>query len=289
MNENEIRALLAQMNIHDDILSVTQFLSEEDSEPYNVWKIQLPNKEMVLKEAKGCELETYRAFFAVPRAYAPRLYSSCTANGKDYLLMEHISGPSMTKCTHDSLRNAIDSLAAMQSAHWNSPETAGFSYEKALSARKNRGNYLNDPLLEAAYSRFLREFSVVPRTLCHDDLLPFNVILEGERAVFIDWEVGGILPYPTSLARLIAHGEESEDAFFYLTEADRAFAIDDYYEKLVSRQGISYPTYRHTLDLFLFYEYCEWVFVGNKYDAKDTERYQTYLQKAQKMAEKILK
>lgn len=54
-----------------------------------------------------------------------------------------------------------------------------------------------------------------------DDLLPFNVIVSDDRAVLIDWEYGGILPYPSSFARLIAHGEEAEDSLFHMTREDR--------------------------------------------------------------------
>ena len=39
---------------------------------------------------------------------------------------------------------------------------------------------------------------------------------------------------------------------------------------------------------FLFYEYCEWVFVGNKYNATDGEYYKKYLPIAKHQATKIM-
>lgn len=47
---------------------------------------------------------------------------------------------------------------------------------------------------------------------------PSMCFCSGDRAVLIDWEYALILPYPTSLARLIAHGEEDENAFFHMTQ-----------------------------------------------------------------------
>ena len=82
----------------------------------------------------------------------------------------------------------------------------------------NRGNSLGDADLERAYERFLQIYGEIPRTLCHDDLLPSMCFCSGDRAVLIDWEYALILPYPTSLARLIAHGEEDENAFFHMTQ-----------------------------------------------------------------------
>ena len=93
---------------------------------------------------------------------------------------------------------------------------------------------------------------------------PSMCFCSGDRAVLIDWEYALILPYPTSLARLIAHGEEDENAFFHMTQLDREFAIQSYFEYFIREKAIEYPEYRWTLDYFLLYEYCEWVAIGGQ-------------------------
>ena len=191
----------------------------------------------------------------------------------------------MCKCNRAKLTCALDALISLQRRTWGS---GNGSLGKSLLQRQDRGRHLNDPLLEEAYEKFLSVYQSVPRTLCHDDLLPFNIIASEERAVLIDWECGGVLPYPTSFARLIAHAEEDQDALFYMTEADKQFAIAYYYDNLLKDKGISYTNWRNTLEFFLFYEYCEWVFVGNKYHATDGEYYKKYLPMAKKQAAKIM-
>jgi hypothetical protein len=119
-------------------------------------------------------------------------------------------------------------------------------------------------------------------------LLPFNVISSNEKAVLVDWECGGILPYPTPFARLIAHGEENENALFYITEADKRFAINYYYQNLLAGKGILYTDWLNALEYFLFYEYCEWIFVGNKYHATDGEYFKKYSVIAKQQASKLL-
>ena len=91
-----------------------------------------------------------------------------------------------------------------------------------------------------------------------------------------------------SLARLLAHGSEDDTQLFVMQESDRQFAIDYYYTHLISQHGISYPAYRNTLDLFFFYEYCEWVYVGNRYGNTNSTNYQRYLPLALRQAEHIL-
>lgn len=203
--------------------------------------------------------------------------------------MEYVDGENLCKCNRKKLTLALNALISLQRKTWNNHSLAayGYSFEKSLRSREHRGKYLNDMLLEEAYEKFMQMYPTVPRALCHDDLLPFNVIASDHRAVLIDWEYGGILPYPTAFARLIAHGEDTEDALFFMTPEDRTFAIDYYYDNFLKEMGITYPEWRNTLEYFLFYEYCEWVFVGNKHNAQNSAFYKKYLPIAKLQAQKI--
>lgn len=270
---------------------VTQLAHEEDGEPYRVWKLDCGGAVYLLKEAKEYEAEVYRAILPKVGGSVPALYQTADIDGKTYLLMEFVEGSDLRRCSRRGLTLALDALIYMQKATWNDGALSGcaYTFEKSLKDREHRGKYLNDAGLEAAYAVFLDEYASVPRALCHDDLLPFNVLVSEDRAVLIDWEFAGILPYPASFARLIAHGEEDENAFFYMTQADREFAIQYYYDNLLKEMGIASEEWRRTLELFLLYEYCEWVFLGNKYGEVNEGYYRKYLALAKRQAEKILR
>lgn len=269
---------------------VTQLKHVEDGEPYQVWTIDTGTAQYILKEAKEDEAETYRLILSeLNTDCIPAIYQTISAGEKIYLLMEYIDGENLCHCNRAKLTLALDALISLQRKTWNNRSLAdyGYSFEKSLLGREQRGKYLNDPLLEEVYEKFMGMYRTVPRALCHDDLLPFNVIASDNRAVLIDWECGGILPYPTAFARLIAHSEETENALFFMTSEDRTFAIDYYYDNLLKEAGISYTEWRNTLEYFLFFEYCEWVFVGNKYDAQNSEFYKKYLPIARQQASKL--
>lgn len=270
---------------------ITKLKNKEDNEPYQVWRIDVDNIKYILKEAKGREKEIYQSIHLKVKESIPILYQSITIEEKTYLLLEYIEGDDLCKCNRTKLKNALDALISLQQKTWESKEIAQFEYsfEESLVQRQTRGQYLNDILLEEAYKKFLRVFQSVPRTLCHDDLLPFNVISNNEKAVLIDWECGGILPYPTSFARLIAHTEDNKDALFYMTKSDKCYAIEYYYENLLMKNGITHNDWLNTLEYFLFYEYCEWVYVGNKYNVTDGEYFKKYLPIAKEQANKILR
>ena len=57
-----------------------------------------------------------------------------------------------------------------------------------------------------------------------------------------------------------------------------------YWGAWASGRGIAYADWRRTLELFLFYEYCEWVFVGHKYGDTESEYYKKYLPLARRQA-----
>ena len=289
MEINKILSHIDSVSIPQNA-KITQLKHEDDNEPYQVWRIDTHSESYILKRAKGDENHIYSSILDICSGIVPKIYQIIAVDGQIYLLMEFISGEDLCQCNRSKLILALDALIALQQKTWEIEMTGGLekSYEKSLASRQNRGKYLDDALLEEAYEKFLQIYQSTAKTLCHDDLLPFNIIATDRNAFLIDWEIGGILPYPTSFARLIAHTQEDVDAVFYMTEADKCFAINYYYDKLLKSRGISYQQWLHTLEYFLFYEYCEWVYVGNKYRATDGEYYKKYLPIAKKQAAKIL-
>ena len=270
-----------QMGIDTSNCRISQFHSAEDGDTYDVWRVEIPEGIRVLKRAKASEAQIYSIYFSSVKTYAPQVYAVAEYNGESYLLMEYIPGNDMSVATRDTITMALNSLIAMQMEYWQKSNTLDSA---CATARTNRRNYLKNATLEQAYDIYLSFIQKMPLTLCHDDLLPFNVMISDKRAVLIDWEVGGILPYPTSLARLIAHSSSEPDAFFYISDADKAFAIDYYYANLPVKMGISRSDFDRDLALCMLYEYCEWVYVGNKYPDGDKVRYQSYLKKALQQA-----
>ena len=290
--ESEIKTILGRLGVPGaGGASIRAFVADEDQSEYAVWLADTGRAKYVLKQAKAFEIDVYRSFFNKGQRYVPAFLGSCRFNDRDYFLTEYFPGKDLRICDRKRLIRVLDALAEMQNEFWQRSELYDVcvTMEKATEGIKNRGRYLGSERLEEACRRFEEMFRETPRTLCHDDLLPFNVLADEDRAVFIDWEYGGVLPYLSAFARLIAHGRENKDAFFYLTAADREFAIDYYYDAVPGKHGITRDEYRQALDHFLFYEYCEWIMLGNRYDSRDDERYGYYMKLAEPLAEKLIR
>ena len=292
MTISKLKKILCSLGVEikNKAVSFVAFKNQEDGEDYAVWRVNIESVSYVLKEAKPKEVETYLTFFRESIAAVPTLYRWGEVEGVWYILMEYIAGETVLGLNRHTLTLALDALIDLQKRFWGKEEPEGcpLPFQATWESRVKRGEYLGDAIPKEAYSVFLKAYGTLQRTLCHDDLLPFNVMVTAERAVLVDWEFGGILPYLTSIARLLAHGEDSENAFFFLKNEDKDFAIEYYYDHLVKDMGIAYNTYRKDLDCFFFYELCEWVMLGQKYGNTESERYKRYLALAKEMAKNIL-
>lgn len=284
MEANEIYPILAELNFPYMVTAITQFCREEDGSPYDVWKIETDSVMAVLKKTSPEERTTCEAFISDGGCGTPAIYGFTERGGETYMLMEFFDGETMSQSTRKKLILALDVLIQPQEKFWGNTDLAdvGWTFEKRHTARKKRLAYMED--LSDAYKAYLEADSTVPRTLCNDDLLPFNVLVSADRAVIIDWEFAGILPYPCALARLLAFGEENTDFMFQMSMEDKEFAVQYYFDNLIRNRGISWEEYIRTMKLFFFKEYSEWVYFARSSNDFTKPEYEKYYAKCKLLA-----
>lgn len=284
MDTNEIYQILGKLNFPHTVTAIMQFCREEDGSPYDVWKIETIHETTVLKKTSAEERTTCEAFFPLGGCGIPRIYGFTEHDGETYMLMEFFEGETMSHSTRQKLILALDALIQIQGKFWGNTDLAdaGWTFDKRHTARKKRLAYMED--LSDAYKAYLEADSTVPRTLCNDDLLPFNVLVNADRAVIIDWEFAGILPYPCALARLLAFGEENTDFMFQMSMTDKEFAVQYYYDNLIRSKEISWDEYIRTMKLFFFKEYSEWVYFARSSNDFTKPEYEKYYEKCKLLA-----
>ena len=287
MEVNEIYPILAELNFPYMVTAITQFCREEDGSPYDVWKIETDSIKAVLKKTSPEERSTCEAFFSNGGCGTPTIYGFTERDGETYMLMEFFDGETMSQSTREKLILTLDALIQMQEKFWGNTDLAdtGWTFEKRHIAREKRLAYMED--LSDAYKAYLEADKTVPRTLCNDDLLPFNVLVNADRAVIIDWEFAGILPYPCALARLLAFGEENTDFMFQMSMEDKEFAVQYYYDHLIRNKEISWDEYIRTMKLFVFKEYSEWVYFARSSNDFTKLEYQKYYAKCKILAKEL--
>lgn len=263
-----------------DVIKYERLKYEDYDGYYNVWKVTIDNNQYILKQVSDNELSFYKE---IECRYIPYYYGSCSYYKKTYMLLEYINGNNLMKCEKENLKKALDAIINIQSNNYN----INSNYDEKLQKVINRKQYLNNDVLEKTYEKFIIRYQNIYKTLTHDDLLPFNVLVKDDKAVLIDWEHFGILPYPLMICRLLAHCMNNKYYTFYMKDKDKDFAINYYYINYVSLLGIDINTYLEDINYFMFYEYTEWIYVYNKYNKTRDNRYEYYMEKALEYACKL--
>ena len=287
MKEQTVLHIASRMLDFSDPVDVSQIPYEECDGFYSVWKITDARGSYLLKRtASETELAIYRKLRNRIDTL-PTFYGATEYRGKPYLLLEFVEGHNLMHTTRNDLGRVLDAMIRMQDMFWGSKQRVGEPFPAALQSCLNRKAYLKETVLIDAFTRFEAMYRALPRTLCHNDFLPFNVIVGTERTAFIDWEYCGILPYPVMLARLLAHTSEHGETPFFMTQQDRDFAIETYYDRLIRKKGISRADYLAAMNAFLFYESLEWVYVYRKYNKPPDALYDFALRQSHDFAEKV--
>lgn len=272
MNDKNINKIANRILNKVDEYEISLFPLEESKGFYkNVYKIKNHCKVYVLKQAKEKELDLYSNLNNTLECI-PHFYGSYRFYNRDYILVDYFDGHNAMRLNRKDLIKIIDAIIKAQKKYWLSNETFGITFDDSFSRKEKLIDFIPDELKET-YNLYLDNFKKAPRTFSHEDLLPFNVLINNERVCFIDLEVGGILPYPTMVARLIAFTEEDDNALFYLKKEDYVYALTYYYDAFIKNMGISKNDYLLTMKLFIFNELLEFVWTYRKYDIKPDDRY----------------
>ena len=286
MKKQTISRILFKILKKDIDFDISYFPFEESKGHYkNVYKIISNDGIYILKKAKEKELDFYK-YINNQAKHIPFFYGYVHLYNNDYILIEYFDGENAMKMNREQLIRIIDAIIDVQKQYWLSNDSFAITKEESLKRKNNAFSYLPNELKDT-FSLFLDYYQKIPVTFSHEDLLPFNVLLNKERVCFIDLEVGGILPYPTMLARLLAFTEEKDNALFYLKKEDYKFAIEYYYDSFVKEKVIAKKEYLLTMDLFIFNELTEWVWVYNKQGYKPNDFYKKWYQKALAKKEEI--
>lgn len=259
----------------------------DEGKGYNTFRLSSPTGDFVLKkygyhEDRVDEEKQYSFLKGLP---VPEVLGW----GEDCMLMRFIEGEDLKNASEDGVRAFVKSLAAVMNAY-----PMGFGYETARYERymkrlEKRADFIKgEPVLAKAFGVFFERQKEIPLTLSNGDLLPINVIYDGEKAAIIDWEFGGFLPYPLDIARFIAHSRpHGEVTCFAMTDEMKELFVDLLYGVLEVKPPRE--VYLRDVRLAVFNEYVEILeYYLNDETVERGAVFEDYYPRALELAEEIL-
>ncbi len=269
---------------------VTQFYDScvyNHEKEYNTYKITTPDKSFVFKQYGDevdyeMEVEHFSLLKGLP---VPKLLGCAEMS----ILMEFVEGDDLKNATDKGLRAFAKSLAAIMNAYPMGHEYKKDRQEQYLKRLEKRAACLKDePELCEAFAIFLERQADIPLTLSNADLLPLNVLYDGNKATIIDWEFGGFMSYPLDIARFIAHYRPNgEVTSFCMAEEKKELFVNRMYDALEKKPVRE--IFDRDIMLAIFNEYVE--NLEYYFNHKEEERgavFTDYYARARELAKIIL-
>ncbi len=258
----------------------------DEHKRYEVFRIVHPRGTFVLKRFN--KPERFAAEKAILERFSPDLpVPRVLGFSADSVLMEYIAGDDLKEMTDESVSAAAASLAEIMNAFPLGDYDRAVA-DKEIAYREKRLDTLkNEPLLYAAYSRFLDRVREMPLALANGDLVPINCIDDGKRVYLIDWEYGGFMPYALDVGRFLAHSGEHAVYPYRMNDTQKTLFCDRIYEALHEKPDRS--VFNRDVRLAVF---DEWIMIVSWYlknpDEPKDETFFVYSENAKALAKELL-
>ncbi len=281
--ETEVRELAQKILGDGTIESISRICErygeeEDDVREYDVYKIKTHSDTRIMKKASEREASNYEKYLSKYDFNVPEYYGKYIDGEDLWVILEYVEGDDLRDMTDDLSKKSAESLAAIQNAYWNCPDTERFdAYIKRI---EKRYSFIKDNMtIGKAYKVFLDRQHTCPRTMSHGDYFAFNAVNHNDKVYLIDWGFGGVMPYSLDIARFIAHATEDRATFpFYMNDVQKKIFIDRVYGLLQIKPD--YEQYLYDIKLAILNEYVEFVEADEDEDG-------WYLKHAEKLATEI--
>ncbi len=253
-----IKPILNKLGIADNA-NIVRFIDTRFDKIYNTYLINDKGRLTFMKKSdeRLRDKRVYDKYFAGKDFSVPKVYD-CVRHDKDvYILMEFVEGVDARDCDVETAKQVGADLAGIQSFYLTegSPTEAAENYFNKYIERyyNSLEAYFSD--LDIIWEPVKKRFFEVPHTLVHDDLLPINVIVGGDKTYFIDWEIAAIYPYFIDISRFALVTNEKQE-FNICEEAQKGF-FNSYYEEMVKNPlfKVSREQYRMDIVISAFFQY----------------------------------
>ncbi|MCD7745535.1 MAG: phosphotransferase [Lachnospiraceae bacterium] len=244
-----------------------------------IYDVFLLDEKLVLKK-EDRDKEKYDRFFAGCDFMVPPILDRFQMKDACWVTMPYINGTDARSCSCEDAARVGTELAKIQSHYLNcggNPETGSDVCKRHFERHTQR--FWNKvrayfPAYENVFLFVQERFFSAPRSLVHDDLLPINVLLDGENVWLIDWTYAEILPYFLDLARF-AFVTDQKDERYISDEAARAF-LDAYYAEMSQNPvfGMDKKEFQRDVAVSAFCQYVMFVFYKDAETAVDSADYQ---------------
>lgn len=187
--------------------AVTRFVDPRLDKAYSAFAVQAGGRRLVAKRAEANEVSVYRTHLQGCGLPVPELLRVAEVEGSTWLLLESIPGTDLQRCSIAQACEAGRAVGRIAVSRWSESGGSPRATADYLAQLDRDADVLGDfPEVRRAYAALARQVESGPWGLAQADLLPLNVLYDGECAWVIDWGYGDVLPVMLDPGRFLAQG-----------------------------------------------------------------------------------
>lgn len=204
------------------ILEVSPFFNERLDKDYQVYRLATrEGKFVVLKKANKEECDANQLLSELNRVEISPEFIKITIDSNEnyWLITEFFSGEDLSILKKKGATQLGEELAKLANYFFE-------ANDKLITFSPNKKNQIeskyqllekltNNLDLYKTYEEYIIRFKEIPNTICHDDLLPINVLFDekNNRIKILDWEHVRLSSYICDVARFSAFYSDDEVSF----------------------------------------------------------------------------
>lgn len=202
-----------------EILEVSPFFNERLDKEYQVYCLATrEGKSVVLKKVSKKECDAYQLLNRV-EIFSEFINQTKDSSGEYWLTTEYFPGEDLSILKKEAAIKLGEELAKLANCFFeenNSLRTFSPNLEKQIDSKYQLLEKLKSNLgLYKTYEAYIIRFKGMPKTICHDDLLPINVLFDEKtnQMKILDLEDVRLSSYICDVARFGAFYSGDEVSF----------------------------------------------------------------------------
>ncbi|MDD3842702.1 MAG: aminoglycoside phosphotransferase family protein [Candidatus Izemoplasmatales bacterium] len=209
---------------------VKQFQDSRLHKKYNVFLVKFNNKHYVVKKSNSRETLIANKYLANHDFKTLKVLNEYTdQDGNCWILYNYIDLKDARHRNIHVMRQCGNAIAEIHAFYLKKNTSEDLDTERTVRYyRKKSESLQNYPLLYAAASIAIQRVNSAPITLCHEDLLPINILCDENQAVIIDFEEAYFLAYFLDPARFVTHYDYNNT--HYISKSSQAIFLSTYYQ-----------------------------------------------------------
>nr|WP_300147452.1 phosphotransferase [Propionicimonas sp.] len=232
--------------------AVARFIDPRLDKVYSVFAMAAGSRRLVVKQAEGNEVAVYRSHLDGRGLPVPELLRVADVDGATWLLFESFPGGDLQRCSIGQARDAGRAVGQIAASGWSERGGSPDATAAYLATLDRDRDVLEDlPEVRRAYAVLAHRAETGPWALAEADLLPINVLHDGQRACVIDWGYGEVLPVMLDPGRFLAHGGPGESSMFVHEDGVRSTFLAAWLDEVCSRVDTALTSDLMTRDVML--------------------------------------